>query len=50
MDKGTDKQYVAEFYMHSTINLSNLMFVPNFKILGQEVPEKNLTKISIFIT
>ena len=26
------------------------MFVPNFKILGQVVPEKYLTKISIFIT
>ena len=26
------------------------MFVPNFKILGQAVPEKSLTKISIFIT
>ena len=25
------------------------MFVPNFKILGQVVPEKFLTKISIFI-
>ena len=26
------------------------MFVPNFKILGQEVLEKSLTKISICIT
>ena len=26
------------------------MFVPNFKILGQVVPEKSMTKISIFIT
>ena len=26
------------------------MFVPNFEILGQVVPEKSLTKISIFIT
>ena len=26
------------------------MFVPNFKILGQVVPEKSLTKISIFIS
>ena len=24
--------------------------LPSFKILGQEVPEKSLTKISIFIT
>ena len=26
------------------------MFVPNFKLLGIAVPEKSLTKISIFIT
>ena len=26
------------------------MFVPNFKILAQVVPEKSLTKISIFNT
>ena len=26
------------------------MYVPNFKILGQVVPEKALTKVSIFIT
>ena len=26
------------------------MFVQNLKILGQEVPAKSLTKISIFIT
>ena len=26
------------------------MLVPNFKILGQAVPEKSLTKFSIFIT
>ena len=31
-------------------NLSYLMFVPKFKILGKVVPEKSLTKISIFIT
>ena len=47
-NKGTDKQYVAEFSIQ--YNLSYLMFVPNFKILGQVVPEKSLTKISIFIT
>ena len=29
-------------------NLSYLMIVPNFKILGLVVPEKSLTKISIF--
>ena len=48
-NKRTDKQYVAEFIIH-TVNLSYLMFVPNFKILGQVVPEKSLTKISILIT
>ena len=26
-----------------------MKFVPNFKILGQVIPEKSLTKISIFI-
>ena len=25
------------------------MFVPSFKILGQVIPEKSMTKISIFI-
>ena len=43
-NKGTDKPYMAQY------NLSYLMFVPNFKILAQVVPEKSLTKISIFIT
>ena len=41
-NKGTDKPYVADFY--TQYNLSYLMFVPNFKILGQVVPEKSLTK------
>ena len=45
----TDKQYVAEFF-YTQYSLSYLMFVPNFKILGQVVPEKSLTKISISIT
>ena len=49
MDKGTDKQYVAEFF-YTQYNFSYLMFVPNFKILGQVVLEKSLTKISICIT
>ena len=31
-------------------NLSYQMFVQNFKVLCQVVPEKSLTKISIFIT
>ena len=48
-NKTTDKQYVAEFIIH-IVNLSYLMFVPNFKILGQVVPEKSLTEISILIT
>ena len=30
--------------------MAHLMFVPNFKLLGLVVPEKSLTKISIFIT
>ena len=42
--KGTDKPYVAEY------NLSYLMIVPIFKLLGQVVLEKSLTKISIVIT
>ena len=50
MDKGTDKQYVAEFFIHSTTSHIILMFVPNFKILGQVVLEKSLTKISECIT
>ena len=48
-NKGTDKHYVAGFF-YTQYNLSYLMFVPNFKILGQVVLEKSLTKISIFIT
>ena len=40
-NKRTDKQYVAYY---SQNNLSYLIFVPNFKILGQVVPEKSLTK------
>ena len=37
-NKVTDKPYVADSFIH------NLMFVPNFKILGQVVPEKSLTE------
>ena len=48
-NKGTDKPYVADSFI-TQYNLSYLMFVPNFKILGQVVPEKSLTKISRFIT
>ena len=49
MDTGTDKQYVADFF-YTQYNLSYLMFEPNFKILGQVVLEKSLTKNSIYIT
>ena len=34
-NKGTDKQYVAGSFMYTQYNLSYLMFVPNFKIVGQ---------------
>ena len=48
-NKGTDKKYVAE-YFYTQYNLSYMMFVHNFKILGKAVPETSLTKISIYIT
>ena len=48
MDKGTDHNMWLIFY--TQYNLSYLMFVPNFKILGQVVLEKSLTIISICIT
>ena len=41
-NKRTDKQYVADFF-YTQYNLLYLMFVPNFNILGQVVPEKSLT-------
>ena len=47
-NKGTDKPYVADSLKHSTT--CQTMYVPNFKILGQVVPAKSLTKVSIFIT
>ena len=47
-NKRTDKPYVADSFIQ--YNLSHLMFVPNFKIIGQVVHEKSLPKISIFIT
>ena len=40
-NKGTDKQYAAESLIHDT---TYLLFVTNFKILGQIVTEKSLTK------
>ena len=42
-NKGTDKQYVADFFV-TQYNLYLPSFVPNFKILGQVVPEKSLTE------
>ena len=47
-NEGTDQPYVANSLIHS-YNLSYLMFVSNFIILGQVVPKKSLTKVSIFI-
>ena len=43
-NKGTDWQHVA----NTQYNLSYLMFVPNFKILSQEVPEKSLTEKIVY--
>ena len=40
--KGLIRNMWLIFY--TQYNLSYLMFVPNFKILGQVVPEKSLTK------
>ena len=40
---------MADFF-YTQYKLSYLMFVPNFKILGEVVLEKPLTKISICIT
>ena len=47
--KGTDKQYVAVFFVtHYNSSLSS--FIPNFRILTQVVAEKSLTeKMSICI-
>ena len=45
-NKGTDKQHVADFFL-TQYNLSLPSFVPNFKILGQVVPEKSLTEKSL---
>ena len=49
-NKGTDKQYVSKKFCTAQYHLSYLMLVLKFKILGKVVPEKSLTKISIFIT
>ena len=43
INKGTEKQYVADSLIHSTTcHLSD--FVPNFRIVSQVVPEKSLTE------
>ena len=48
-NKGTDKPYVTDSLIHITsYNLSYLMFVPNFKILGQAVPGKSLTEKKVY--
>ena len=47
---GQIKGLVSHMWLILLYNFSYLMFVPNFKVLGQVVPEKSLTKISIFIT
>ena len=41
-NKGTDKQYEADSLIRDTTSYP--MFVPNFKINGQVVAEKSLTK------
>ena len=46
-NKGTDKQYVANSLIHNT-TYSYPMFVPNFKIPGQVVAEKSLTKKKVY--
>ena len=47
--KGTDKQYVADFLIHITTCHTRVLY-KIFLVLCQEVPEKSLTKMSIFIT
>ena len=41
---GQIKGLISHMWLILYYNLSYLMFVPNFKILGQAVPEKSLTK------
>ena len=40
--KGNDKHEDADSLLHNTTLV--IMFVPDFKILGREVPEKSLTE------
>ena len=46
--KGQIKGLISHMWLilFTQYNLSYLMFVPNFKILGQVVPEKSLMKSS----
>ena len=44
-NKGTDKQYVAVFFV-TQYNSSLSSFVSNFRILSQVVAEKSLTEKS----
>ena len=49
-NKGTDKQYAADslIFFNTRYNLSYPMFLSNFKILGQVVAEKSLTKKKVY--
>ena len=49
---GQIKELISNMWLifNTIYNLSYQMLVQNFKVLCQVVPEKSLTKISIFIT
>ena len=49
VNKGKDNPEDAGYHLHN-ITSHNLIFVPNFKILGAVVPEKSVTQISLCIT
>ena len=46
-NKGIDQQYVVVFFFITQYNSSLSSFVPNFKILSQEVAEKCLTEKNV---
>ena len=46
-NKGTDKQEMADSFLHNTTYHTHL-FVPNFIILCQAVPEKSLTEKKVY--
>ena len=48
-NRGTDKAICGRC-LHTQYKLSYQMFVPNFKILGQVVAEKFLTKTKFTLT